>query len=54
MNLFIGPEAPKGMESNWIPQQGKRPFPKTQFERQPVRGRRNLFADALRCSALEG
>src|SRR5262245_56847719 len=27
VDLFIGPDAPKGMESNWIPTQGKRPFP---------------------------
>ena len=53
VDLFIGPEAPKGMESNWIPPQGKCPFPKTQFERQHVEGRRNRFADALRCSAQE-
>jgi hypothetical protein len=27
MDLYIGPKAPKGLESNWIPTQGKRPFP---------------------------
>ena len=27
VDLYIGPKAPKGLESNWIPTQGKRPFP---------------------------
>jgi hypothetical protein len=27
VDKYIGPTAPKGMESNWIPTQGKRPFP---------------------------
>jgi hypothetical protein len=27
VDLYVGPEAPTGMESNWIPTQGKRPFP---------------------------
>jgi hypothetical protein len=27
VDLFIGPKAPKGLESNWIPTQGKRPLP---------------------------
>ncbi len=27
VDLFIGPEAPEGFESNWIPTQGKRPLP---------------------------
>lgn len=27
MDLLIGPKAPKGLESNWIPTQGKRPSP---------------------------
>jgi hypothetical protein len=26
VDLFIGPKAPKGLESNWIPTQGKRPL----------------------------
>jgi hypothetical protein len=27
ITLYFGPKAPKGMESNWIPTGGKRPFP---------------------------
>jgi len=27
VDLYIGPKAPKGLESNWIPTEGKRPFP---------------------------
>jgi hypothetical protein len=27
VDIYIGPKAPKGWESNWIPTQGKRPFP---------------------------
>jgi hypothetical protein len=27
VDLYIGPKAPEGLESNWIPTQGKRPFP---------------------------
>jgi hypothetical protein len=27
VDIYIGPKAPKGLESNWIPTQGKRPFP---------------------------
>jgi hypothetical protein len=27
VDIYIGPSAPKGLESNWIPTQGKRPFP---------------------------
>lgn len=27
VDLFIEPKAPKGLESNWIPTQGKRPLP---------------------------
>ena len=27
VNLYIGPKAPEGLESNWIPTQGKRPLP---------------------------
>ena len=27
VDLFIGPKVPKGLESNWIPTQGKRPLP---------------------------
>jgi hypothetical protein len=26
VDLFIGPKAPKGLESNWIPTQGKCPL----------------------------
>jgi hypothetical protein len=25
--IYVGPEAPQGMESNWIPTAGKRPLP---------------------------
>jgi hypothetical protein len=27
VTLYIGPKAPAGLESNWIPTQGKRPYP---------------------------
>jgi hypothetical protein len=27
VSLYIGPKAPAGLESNWIPTQGKRPIP---------------------------
>ncbi|HET7884609.1 MAG TPA: DUF1214 domain-containing protein [Bradyrhizobium sp.] len=27
VTLYVGPKAPKGMESNWIPTRGKRPLP---------------------------
>ena len=27
VNIYIGPKAPKGFESNWLPTQGKPPFP---------------------------
>jgi hypothetical protein len=27
VDIYIGPKAPEGLESNWIPTQGKRPFP---------------------------
>ena len=31
VDLYIGPEAPKGLESNWIPTQGKVPVPFMRF-----------------------
>jgi hypothetical protein len=31
VTLYIGPEAPKGLESNWIPTAGKRPLPAMRF-----------------------
>ncbi len=31
VTLYFGPEAPKGLESNWIPTSGKRPFPAMRF-----------------------
>jgi hypothetical protein len=27
VTLYFGPKAPKGLESNWIPTSGKKPFP---------------------------
>jgi hypothetical protein len=27
VDVYFGPEGPKGLESNWIPTQGKRPVP---------------------------
>ena len=27
VDIFIGPKAPQGFESNWIPTQGRRPLP---------------------------
>jgi hypothetical protein len=31
VDLYFGPKAPKGLESNWIPTQGKRPIPVMRF-----------------------
>ncbi len=31
VDIYFGPEAPAGLESNWIPTQGKRPFPCMRF-----------------------
>jgi len=31
VTLYIGPEAPKGLEANWIPTKGKRPLPAMRF-----------------------
>jgi len=31
VTIYFGPKAPKGLESNWIPTSGKRPFPVMRF-----------------------
>lgn len=31
ISIFVGPSAPKGLESNWIPSSGKRPLPAVRF-----------------------
>jgi hypothetical protein len=31
VTLYFGPKAPKGLDSNWIPTSGKRPFPIVRF-----------------------
>jgi hypothetical protein len=31
VTLYVGPKAPDGLESNWIPTQGKRPMPTIRF-----------------------
>ncbi|MBP3956133.1 DUF1254 domain-containing protein [Gemmata sp. G18] len=31
VTLYVGPKAPEGMESNWIPTAGKRPMPTIRF-----------------------
>lgn len=31
VTLYVGPEAPEGLESNWIPTRGKRPLPVFRF-----------------------
>lgn len=31
VTLYVGPKAPKGLESNWIPTAGKRPIPAIRF-----------------------
>jgi hypothetical protein len=31
VEIYFGPKAPKGLESNWIPTQGKRPIPVMRF-----------------------
>jgi hypothetical protein len=31
VTLYLGPEAPEGLESNWIPTSGKKPFPVMRF-----------------------
>ena len=31
ITLYVGPKAPAGLESNWIPTSGKRPMPTMRF-----------------------
>ena len=31
VTLYLGPDAPEGLESNWIPTSGKKPFPIMRF-----------------------
>lgn len=31
VNIYVGPQAPQGMENNWIPTSGKRPLPAMRF-----------------------
>lgn len=31
VTLYVGPKAPAGLESNWIPTAGKRPLPAMRF-----------------------
>ena len=31
VTLYVGPGAPEGLESNWIPTRGKRPLPTFRF-----------------------
>ena len=31
VTLYFGPKAPQGLESNWIPTAGKKPFPVMRF-----------------------
>jgi hypothetical protein len=31
VDIYFGPKAPKGFESNWIPTEGKRPIPVMRF-----------------------
>jgi len=31
LTLYVGPNAPSGMEANWIPTRGKRPLPAVRF-----------------------
>jgi len=31
VTLYVGPSAPEGLESNWIPTRGKRPLPTFRF-----------------------
>jgi hypothetical protein len=31
VTLYVGSQAPEGLESNWIPSRGKRPFPAFRF-----------------------
>lgn len=31
VTIYVGPKAPEGWESNWIPTRGKRPFPNLRF-----------------------
>jgi hypothetical protein len=31
VDIYFGPKAPKGLESNWIPTEGKRPIPVMRF-----------------------
>jgi hypothetical protein len=31
VDLYVGPKAPKGLEANWVPTSGKRPYPIVRF-----------------------
>jgi hypothetical protein len=31
VDIYFGPKAPDGLQSNWIPTQGKRPMPVMRF-----------------------
>ena len=31
VSIYVGPKAPSGLESNWIPTAGKRPLPAMRF-----------------------
>jgi len=31
VTIYVGPKAPSGLESNWIPTSGKRPLPIVRF-----------------------
>jgi len=31
VTIYVGPKAPEGLESNWIPTRGKRPLPAMRF-----------------------
>ena len=31
VDIYVGPQAPQGLENNWIPTSGKRPLPAMRF-----------------------
>jgi hypothetical protein len=31
VDLYVGPQAPEGLETNWVPTRGKRPYPIFRF-----------------------
>lgn len=49
VTLYVGPEAPTGLESSWIPTRGKRPLPTFRFM-----ARRRRFSSEASHARLPG